>query len=223
MGRKFVSSPHIERAKKEQSNRNIFILHTKQTIKSIKLTESEIIQGCLRGEAFAQKALVDTFAGYLYTVSRRYMPDEQSARDILQEAYIKIFTHMNQFRSESGKLKNWMSRIVANEALRRRKKYLDYSQSGDPEAMVIKVKPKALGNLMEEDLLEIIKDLPEMYRTVFNLYVLEGYSHKEIGAMLNISDSTSRSNLARAKAILRKRINELENFTQWEKIDSNIL
>jgi len=62
-----------------------------------------------------------------------------------------------------------------------------------------------------------------MYRTVFNLYVLEGYSHKEIGTMLSISDSTSRSNLARAKAILRKRINELENFTQWEKIDSNIL
>ena len=187
------------------------------------MTESEIIQGCLRGEAFAQRALVEKFAGYLFTVSRRYMPDEESAKDILQEAYIKIFTHMNQFRSESGKLKSWMSRIVANEALRRRKKYLDYSQSADPEAMVIKVQPKALGLLMEEDLLEVIKELPEMYRAVFNLYVLESYSHKEIGSMLGISDSTSRSNLARAKAILRKRITKIENNTQWEKINSNIL
>jgi len=198
-------------------------LEKKKTIKAIQLTESEIIQGCLRGEAFAQRALVEKFAGYLFTVSRRYMPDEDSAKDILQEAYIKIFTHMNQFRSESGKLKSWMSRIVANEALRRRKKYLDYSQSADPEAMVIKVQPKALGHLIEEDLLEVIKELPEMYRTVFNLYVLESYSHKEIGEMLGISDSTSRSNLARAKAILRKRITKIENNTQWEKINSNIL
>ena len=198
-------------------------MEKRKTIKTIQLTESEIIKGCLRGEPFAQRALVEKFAGYLFTVSRRYMPDEESAKDILQEAYIKIFTHMNQFRSESGKLKSWMSRIVANEALRRRKKYLVYSQSADPEAMVIKVQPKALGHLMEEDLLEVIKELPEMYRAVFNLYVLESYSHKEIGTMLGISDSTSRSNLARAKAILRKRITKIENNTQWEKINSNIL
>lgn len=187
------------------------------------MTENQIIQGCLQNDALSQKALVTKYAGYLYTVSRRYMPDDQSARDILQEAYIKIFTHMNQFRNGEGKLKNWMSRIVANEALRRRKKYLQYSQSADPEAIIIKVQPRVLGELMEEDLLILIKELPEMYRAVFNMYVLEGYSHKEIGAILGITDSTSRSNLARGKAILRKRITQLEKETQWDKINSKYL
>lgn len=187
------------------------------------MTENQIIQGCLQNDALSQKALVTKYAGYLYTVSRRYMPDDQSARDILQEAYIKIFTHMNQFRNGEGKLKNWMSRIVANEALRRRKKYLQYSQSADPEAIIIKVQPRVLGELMEEDLLILIKELPEMYRAVFNMYVLEGYSHKEIGAILGITDTTSRSNLARGKAILRKRITQLEKETQWDKINSKYL
>ncbi len=185
------------------------------------LTENQIIQGCLANNPNAQKALVKTYAGYLYTVSRRYMPDEESAKDILQEAYIKIFTYMHQFRSGQGKLKSWMSRIVANEALRRRKKYLDYSQAPDPEALIIKVNPPVLGELMEEDLLDLIRELPEMYKAVFNLYILEGYSHKEIAEMLGITDSTSRSNLARAKAILRKRITQSENETQWDKINSN--
>lgn len=187
------------------------------------MTENQIIQGCLANQPNAQKALVATYAGYLYTVSRRYMPDEESAKDILQEAYIKIFTYMHQYRTGQGKLKSWMSRIVANEALRRRKKYLDYSQSQDPEAIVIKVNPPVLGELMEEDLLNIIRELPEMYKAVFNLYVLEGYSHKEIAEMLGIKDSTSRSNLARAKAILRKRITQSENETRWDKINSNYL
>ena len=151
------------------------------------------------------------------------MPDEESARDILQEGYIKIFTFMHQYRNGQGKLKSWMSRIVANEALRRRKKYLVYSQSEDPEAIVIKVQPPVLGELMEEDILAIVRQLPEMYRAVFNLYVLEGYSHKEVGEMLQISDSTSRSNLARAKAILRKRIKLSEKETQWDKINLSYL
>ena len=99
-----------------------------------------------------------------------------------------------------------------------RKKYLDYSQSADPEAVIIKVQPNVLGELMEEDLLVIIRELPEMYGAVFNLYVLEHYSHDEISNLLGITASTSRSNLARAKAILRKRILAIEKETQWEKI-----
>ena len=191
---------------------------TLELFKISNLTENQIIQGCLRKKPEAQKALVAKYAGYLYTVSRRYMPDDESARDILQEGYIKIFSKMHQFRNEAGKLKSWMSRIVANEALRRRKKYLDYSQSADPEAMIIKVQPNVLGELMEEDLLVIIRELPEMYGAVFNLYVLENYSHDEISNLLGIRASTSRSNLARAKAILRKRILAIEKETQWEKI-----
>ena len=177
----------------------------------------------MKNEASAQKELVSKYAGYLYTVSRRYMPDDESAKDVLQEAYIKIFKYLYQFRNEAGALKSWMSRIVANEALRRRKKYLDFSQSEDPEAMVIKVQPNILGELMEEDLMVVIRELPEMYGAVFNLYVLESYSHNEISEILGISASTSRSNLARAKAILRKRILQQENDTQWDKINSNSL
>jgi RNA polymerase sigma-70 factor (ECF subfamily) len=187
------------------------------------LKESNIIQGCLKNEASAQRALVDSFAGYLFTVARRYMPDEASAQDVLQEGFIKIFKNFHQFRNDQGKLKNWMSRIVANEALRRRKKYMDYYQSSDPETLYIKADPKVWSALHEEEILNLVRELPDQYRMVFNLYVMEGFDHKEIGEKLNINASTSRSNLARAKAILRKRIIQTENNDSWEKINLNIV
>ncbi len=187
------------------------------------MKETEIISGCLRSQASAQRALVDTYAGYLFTVARRYMPDEASAQDILQEAFIKVFSNFHQFSKEKGKLKNWMSRIVANEALRRRKKYMDYHQSEDPETLYIKADPKVWSDLHEEQILALVRELPDQYRMVFNLYIMEGYDHKEIGEKLNINASTSRSNLARAKAILRKRIIQTENDDSWKKINLNIV
>lgn len=187
------------------------------------MKETDIIKGCQKNEACAQKALVESYAGYLFTVARRYMPDEASAQDILQDALIKVFKNFHQFRNEQGKLKNWMSRIVANEALRKRKKYIDYYQSSDPETLYIKADPKVWSTLHEEEILKLVRDLPEQYRMVFNLYVMEGFDHKEIGIKLGINASTSRSNLARAKAILRKRIIELDNNDSWEKINLNIV
>lgn len=151
------------------------------------------------------------------------MPDEASAQDALQEGFIKVFQNFGQFSQEKGKLKSWMSRIVANECLRRRKKYIDYYQSSDPETLYIKADPKVWSKLHEEEILNLIRELPDQYRMVFNLYVMEGFDHKEIGEKLNINASTSRSNLARAKAILRKRIIQTENDNSWEKINLNIV
>lgn len=187
------------------------------------MKDTDIIQGCLKNEASAQRGLVDTYAGYLFTVARRYMPDEASAQDVLQEGFIKIFKNFHQFKNEQGKLKSWMGKIVANEGLRRRKKYLDYYQSADPETLYIKADPKVWSNLHEEEILSLVRELPEQYRMVFNLYVMEGYDHKEVGEKLHINASTSRSNLARAKAILRKRIIQTENDNSWEKINLNII
>jgi len=116
-----------------------------------------------------------------------------------------------------------MSKIVANEGLRRRKKYLDYYQSDDPETLYIKADPKVWSSLHEEEILSLVRELPEQYKMVFNLYIMEGYDHKEIGAKLGINASTSRSNLARAKAILRKRIIQSENDNSWDKINLNII
>ena len=187
------------------------------------MKETLIINGCLNNEASAQKALVDSYVGYLFTVARRYMPDEPSAQDALQEGFIKVFQNFHQFSKERGKLKSWMSRIVANECLRRRKKYIDYYQSEDPESLYIKADPKVWSKLHEEEILNLVRELPDQYRMVFNLYVMEGYDHKEIGERLQINASTSRSNLARAKAILRKRIIQTENDNSWEKINLNIV
>lgn len=183
------------------------------------MTERNLILTCIEKEPKAQRELVRVYSPYLYTVARRYMPDDSSAKDILQEALIKILNNLHQFRSETGKLKAWMSKIVVNEALRRRKKYL-HNHIHESDAIIIKVDPLAESNLNEEALIQIIQELPDVYKMVFNLYVMDGYSHQEIADKLDIAASTSRSNLTRAKSLLKKRMSHLYKETpSWEKIN----
>lgn len=182
------------------------------------MKEAQIIKGCLEGRKEAQKALVMSYSGYLMTVARRYMPDNESAKDALQDGYLKIFKNFHQFSQKKGALKSWMSRIVANEALNKRRKFIDSYAVNDQEAIIVEVAPKAIDQLHEEDLLKVINGIPEPYRLVFNLYILEGYKHKEIAELLNIKESTSRANLTRAKTLLRKRIIELEPNARWNTV-----
>ncbi len=153
--------------------------------------------------------LFDTYAGRLLTICRRYATDNSEAEDVLQEALVKIFNNLYQFRFECP-LEGWMRRIVVNTALRSCKKnkihfqdihenVLDSNQSFDPSVY---------GELGEEDILKIITMLPDGYKMVFNLYVIDGYSHEEIATMLGIREGTSRSQLAKARRLLQKLILE---------------
>ena len=137
-------------------------------------------------------------------VSRRYSKDTSSAKDILQEALIHILNSITKYH-EKGSFEGWMKRIVINIALKyfRNKSYKNelYTIEDHPENSV---EPSAYANMATAELMEIINRLPESYRTIFNLYAIEGFSHKEIGKMLNITESTSRSQLTRARASIKK-------------------
>lgn len=145
------------------------------------------------------------------TVCRRYARDQKEAEDILQESFIKVFANLHQYRFE-GSLEGWIRRIIVHTALRMlENKKIRFSDLGEDESAAATVDADALTRLSEEELLRLIGALPDGYRIVFNLYVLEGYDHIEIASMLNISAATSRSQLLKARRLLRTQI---ENQTK---------
>lgn len=183
------------------------------------MTEKKLILACLKKDERAQRELVHRYSPYLYTIARRYMPDDASAKDILQESLIKVFKNIHQFKWDQGNLKSWLAKIVVNESIRRRKKYL-HNHLNDDSAIIIRVEPRIESDLRQEDLIRLVQELPEAYKVVFNLYVIDGYSHDEIANKLDIAASTSRSNLSRAKSILKKRIGLNEKYQKsWGKIN----
>lgn len=183
---------------------------------SNQLNIEEIVNGCKKGKPKYQKALVDRFSEQLYTVSLRYMGESNLAQDILQDSFIRIFKAINTFDPERGSLGGWMRRITINVALKSlsKKKIQTTGIELDIQNMV-SVNPQALSNMANEELLEIVQSLPDGYRQVFNLSVIEGYSHKEIGEMLGIKEVSSRSNLSRAKELLRKKLSVFKNSDLW--------
>ncbi|MBT8255458.1 MAG: sigma-70 family RNA polymerase sigma factor, partial [Bacteroidia bacterium] len=140
-----------------------------------------------------------------FGICLKYSPNRAEAEDNLQDAFITIFGRINQFQGK-GSFEGWIKRITVNTALQkyRKKKVFDISNDQQIEDTQVEVEDK---QLPLDYLLKIIQELPDRYRLVFNLYVLDGYSHKEIAEMLGISDGTSKSNLARARMILRTKIN----------------
>ena len=168
-----------------------------------------IIKGCLAGNRRDQELLYRRHAARLYAVSLQYSGNDDEARDILQEGFIKIFDNLVHYKNE-GSFEGWMHRIIVNTALEKfRSKHnlfrvdnIDQIQEPDADP-----DNDAYSGLEALDLLDIIRELPPKYRMVFNLYAIEGYSHKEISRMINISEGTSKSNLSRARAILQKKVN----------------
>jgi RNA polymerase sigma-70 factor (ECF subfamily) len=139
----------------------------------------------------------------MYAVCLRYAGSSEEAEDILQEGFIKIFKKLDSFRSE-GSFEGWIRRIFVNTAIEhfRRKRYLQ--PVTEREENTIEGKGiSVLDNLAEKDILDLVRQLSPGYRTVFNMYVVEGYTHKEIGDILGISEGTSKSQLSRAKVILQ--------------------
>ncbi len=170
------------------------------------MDEKTIIVGCKKGIAKYQKALVLKYSGMLMTVARRYSYDKSYAKDILQEAFVKIFKSLDRYE-EQGAFEAWMRRIVIHTAL----KYFDKSSfkkehHGLENYELSQDVPKVFLKFNEEEIMNYINQLPDGYKQVFNLFVIEGYSHKEIGEILNIGESTSRSQLARARKILQNQL-----------------
>jgi RNA polymerase sigma factor (sigma-70 family) len=167
------------------------------------IDETDLIKGCIGGDRRMQEALYNRFSPRMYAVCLRYAGNAEEAEDILQEGFIKIFKKLDTFRSE-GSFEGWIRRIFVNTAIEhfRRKRYLQ--TVSEKEENTIEGKDiSVLDKLAAKDILALIKELSPGYRTVFNMYVVEGYTHKEIADMLGISEGTSKSQLSRAKVILQ--------------------
>ncbi len=171
-------------------------------------TETDLIKGCIEGDRRIQKELYDRFSPKMYAVCLRYMGNADDAQDILQEGFIKVYKNLERFRGE-GSFEGWIRRIFVNTAIEQiRKKKMDVSLTEKEETIEYK-SVSATDNINEKDLLKIVSELSPGYRSVFNMYVVEGFSHKEIGELLGISEGTSKSQLARARMILQERIKNI--------------
>ncbi len=176
--------------------------------------EQRLLKRIGEGNSAALRQLYDCYAGYLTAVAARYIPDEDALKDVLQDAFVKILTTVKnfQYRGE-GSLKAWMTRIVVNKALdclAMNKKYESLVTDVDDEVVGEDVssvdEPDDVDDVPMDIILEMIRRLPVGYRSVFNLYVFEGRSHKEIAKLLNIKESSSASQFHRAKAMLAREI-----------------
>lgn len=168
----------------------------------------KLIKECQQNNSKAQAALYELFAGKLYAVAYKYSNNQQEAEDNLHDGFITILKKINQFK-DKGSFEGWMKRIVINTALEkyRKNKVFPLLNEEIEEEVTVDINEE---NIELETLLNSIQKLPNRYRLVFNLYVLDGYSHKEIALMLNISEGTSKSNLSRAKVILKKELEKEE-------------
>jgi len=173
------------------------------------LTEiKNIINGCLKGDRRDQELLYRRYAARLYAVCLQYSGNDEEARDILQEGFIKIFENLVHYKYE-GSFDGWVRRIMVNTALEKyRSKHNLYRVDDIDQIPEQNAEPdnEDYAGLGARDLMEIIRELPPRYRIVFNLFAIEGYSHKEISDMMSISEGTSKSNLSRARVILQRRV-----------------
>ena len=169
------------------------------------MTEELMLAGCLKNNAAAQEALYSRFSPRMLGVCYRFAKNREDAEDMLQDGFIKVFTQIHQYRNE-GALEGWIRRIVVHTCINILKKNKKFSDSVDIiHANSIHVKEEIIPSIMQaKQVVECIRTLPLGYRTVLNLYAIEGYSHKEIAGMLDIEESTSRSQYTRAKAMLEE-------------------
>ena len=172
----------------------------------------QLIESCKRGDRASQKAVYDRLASRMFPICIRYAGDRESAQDVLQDGFITLFTKLDDFKGD-GSFEGWARRIFVTTALMhlRRKDALKMSDDLDLARGLKAETVSQTQNLGYKELMELIMTLPPGFRTVFNLYAIEGYSHKEIGDMLGISETTSRTQLSRARVWLQNKIKEREN------------
>lgn len=168
---------------------------------------------CKQNDRKAQAELYQLYASKMYAVCLRYARDNFEAEDMLQQGFIKVFNKGAQFEG-TGVLEGWIRRIMVNTAIEtyRRNKITFVSVESEAAISTADSSHFSLGHMDYKDLLKLVQELPIGYRTVFNLYAIEGYSHREIAEMLNISEGNSKSQLSRARAWLRERILKMEEL-----------
>ncbi len=166
--------------------------------------EEELLAGCRKQSRVAQQQLYATYSGKMYALCCRYVKSSMEAEDVLVASFTKVFDKIDQFKGE-GSFEGWIRRIVVNEALTWLRKNRSMYVETDLEKADYEVDYNQLSDHLEtEDLLRMIQLLPTGYQIVFNLYAIDGYSHKEIAEQLNISENTSKSQLSRARVYLQK-------------------
>ena len=175
-------------------------------------TEAKLIASCIKGDRAAQKALYDRLAPRMFPLCIRYVGDRTVAEDILQDGFITLFTHLESYKGD-GSFEGWARRIFVTTALMSLRKKDALKMSDDLEAAKgLKTETASqIQNIGYQELMKLIMTLPPGFRTVFNMYAIEGFSHKEISEMLGISETTSRTQLSRARVWLQNKIKERED------------
>ena len=186
-----------------------------------KYTINELLKRCRAGERKAQELLYKQFAAKMLGVCFRYASDRMEAEDMLQNGFIKVFQKIADFRDE-GSFEGWIRRIMVHSSIEYYRKHNKMIQMMDIEDVALEpsVNPLATANLAAKDLMVLIQKLSPGYRIVFNLYAIEGYSHKEIADILGITEGTSKSQLARAKGVLKKSLEKRINRTSGDTINN---
>jgi len=182
-------------------------------VRNLPSTEKRLLKQCLRGNYDAQRELYNRYSGEMLSVCRRYTQNLEDAEEVLSNGFIKVFQRLDQYRGE-GALGAWIRKIMVREALN----FIRYQKNLFIEVEDERRQEFGHSSMSEhydaEHLMRMIEELPTGYRTVFNLYAIEGYNHKEIGAMLDISENTSKSQLSKARRQLQAKLNEYELITK---------
>lgn len=174
------------------------------------MADSTLVEKCKEGDQRAQRELFEKFAPKMLGVCLRYMKNQESAEDILQEGFIKVFTKLEYYTGK-GSLEGWIRRIIVNTALDQIRKDVKFQDNVAVDDVGFRIEQSTFtgDSLLEEDLMKLINSMPTGYRVVFNMFAIEGYSHKEIAEELSISENTSKSQYSRARAFLQTKLNEI--------------
>jgi len=192
-----------------KSHSNVYAHFGVQRLDRVMLSDKELIKGCAEGDRALQKALYDRYCRKLMAICLRYARSTAEAEDILQEGFMKVFANLKGFRSES-RLDTWMTRIMINTALNQNRQKLYLIPMVDVNEVTIQdTEEISLARFHFSELILIVQSLPDGCRVVFNLFAIEGYGHKEIASMLNISEGTSKSQYNRARMLLKNRLSDL--------------
>lgn len=168
----------------------------------------KLVHQCLQNDVLAQKALFERYAGKMMSLCRRYSKSDEEAEDYLQEGFIRMFKYLESYQGH-GSFDGWIRRIFVNTAIRHYHKQKKHHQHLEIETTIIeRTSTDAISQLSEKEMLTLINELPTGYRIVFNMYAIEGFSHKEIGEALQIKESTSRSQLVKARKWLQTKIQQ---------------
>ncbi len=173
----------------------------------------DILKGCIRKDQYCQQLLFKRYAELVYTTCRRYDSENYPAKDLMQDTFIKVFDKIDYYDKSKGKFESWISRIAINLALNmiRKQKRSIYELNPNIELTQQMSTDEALhSDLSEEEILTLINNLPPGYKTIFNLFVIDGFSHNDIAKQLQISTSTSKSQLYKARKMLQKRVKDLK-------------